>query len=228
MQVPDINVETIADLALRQIIAQLRNGIETLAAENAALRAENQQLRDALARLNGGSGKPNVPPPVAPAASDHSSKRARRPRTPRGKPQKNSSLDVTREQRCPVDPTSLPADAVRHGTSAVIVQDLLRTPEVIRFVREVWLVPSTGHTITAPLPDGYHGGFGPHIRDLTLALGHGANVSQPALHTFLADAGIVPHQQLLLASPLWCNHHVETVAARTDIELLGRLPCHCL
>jgi hypothetical protein len=43
---------------------------------------------------------------------------------------------------------------------------------------------------TAPLPDGYDGAFGPHIQALALALGHGANVSQPALLTFFHDAGI--------------------------------------
>jgi hypothetical protein len=89
-----------------------------------------------------------------------------------------------------VDPASLPPEAIRHDTTAVLVQDLLLLPEIIRFVREVWLVPSTGVTITAPLPTGYQGQFGPHIQALTLTLGHGANVSQPALLTFFQDAGI--------------------------------------
>jgi len=89
-----------------------------------------------------------------------------------------------------VDPASLPPDAIRHDTTEVIVQDLLLQPEIIRFVREVWLVKSTGQTITAPLPDGYQGEFGPHIQALTLTLGHAANVSQPSLLTFFQDAGI--------------------------------------
>jgi hypothetical protein len=190
MQIPDINLDAIADPAARQIIRQLLNAIEALAAENATLRAENQQLRDEIARLKGGSGKPQIPPSTSPAAPDHSSETERSTRTPRGKPHKNQQLAVTREQSCTLDPALLPPDAVRHGTTAVLVQDLVLQPEIIRFVREVWYVPSTGQTITAPLPTGYHGAFGPHIQALTLALGHGANVSQPALLTFFQDAGI--------------------------------------
>ncbi len=144
MQLPDINLDAISDPAARAVIAQLLNIIEALAAENAALRAENQQLRDELARLKGGSGKPDVAPPTPPPPSDHSSEAERRTRTPRGKPRKNEHLVVTCEQRCVVDPATLPPDAVRHGTTATLVQDLVLQPEVIRFVREVWLVPRTG------------------------------------------------------------------------------------
>ncbi len=190
MQLPDVNLDAIPDPATRHLLGQLLNLIETLAAENAALRLEVQQLRDENARLKGGSTKPDVKPPVPPAPPDHSSEAERRTRTPRAKPKKNASLIVTREQRCLVDPATLPPDAIRHDTAEVIVQDLVLQPEVIRFVREVWVVPSTGQTITAPLPDGYHGGFGPHIRALTVTLGHGANVSQPALLTFFQDAGV--------------------------------------
>ena len=190
MQIPDVTLDAIPDPATRQLVGQLLNLIETLAAENAALRVEVHHLRDENARLKGGSAKPDVKPPVLPASPDHSSEAERRTRTPRSKPKKNATLTITREQRCVLDPATLPPDAIRHDTAEVIVQDLVLQPEVIRFVREVWLVPSTGQTITAPLPDGYHGGFGPHIRALTLTLGHAANVSQPALLTFFQDAGV--------------------------------------
>lgn len=190
MQLPDVNLDAISDSAIREVVRQLLTIIEAQAAEIVALRLEVQQLRDENARLKGGSGKPDIQPPVVSPSTDHSSEAERLTRTPRGKPKKNQTLVVTREQRCVVEPTSLPPEAVRHGTTEVIVQDLLLTPEVIRFVREVWLVPSTGQTITAPLPAGYHGGFGPHIRSLAITLGHAANISQPALLSFFADAGV--------------------------------------
>jgi Transposase IS66 family len=190
MQIPHVNLEAIPDPTTRSLMRQLLNLIETLAAENAALRVEVQQLRDENARLKGGSGTPDVKPPVPTTPPDHSSEAQRRTRTPRGKPKKNTTLTVTREQPCVLDPAILPPDAIRHDTSTVIVQDIVLQPEVIRFVREVWKVPSTGQTITAPLPTGYHGAFGPHIRALTVALGHGANVSQPALLTFFQDVGV--------------------------------------
>ena len=188
---PDVNLDAITDPAARQVIGQLLNLIETLSAENQALHAENQQLRDENARLKGGAAKPDVKPPTPPAPpTDHSSERERRTPKPRQKGRKIGILMPTRTEHCVVDPAVLPPDAIRHDTTEVMVQDLLLQPEIIRFVREVWLVASTGQTITAPLPDGYQGEFGPHLQALTLTLGHGANVSQPSLLTFFQDAGI--------------------------------------
>jgi len=48
----------------------------------------------------------------------------------------------------------------------VIRHDLVLQPEVVRFVREVWRVSNTEQTITAPLPDSYHGAFAPPHRVL--------------------------------------------------------------
>jgi hypothetical protein len=191
MQIPDVNLDAITDSTARQVIGQLFNLIETLSAENQILRDENQQLRDELARLKGGSPKPDVKPSTPPAPKrDHSSERERHTPKPRQKGRKLGILVPTRTERCVVDPATLPPDAIRHDTTEVIIQDLILQPEIIRFVREVWYVPSTGVTITAPLPQGYQGEFGPHIQALTLTLGHGANVSQPSLLTFFQDAGI--------------------------------------
>jgi hypothetical protein len=208
MQIPDLNLDAITDPAARQVIGQLLNLIETLVAENQALRTENQQLRDELARLKGGSGKPDIKPSTAPAPpTDHSSEQERRTPKPRQKGRKLGLLVPTRTERCVVDPALLPPDAIRSGTTAVIVQDLILQPDIIQFVREVWYVPSTGATITAALPAGYQGEFGPHIQALTLTLGHGAHVSQPSLLTFFQDAGIAIGAGTIAR---WLRDHRET------------------
>ena len=184
MQIPDIQPATITDPTIRQAFAQVLNLVETLHAENLAQRSEIQRLRDELARLKGGSGKPDIPPSTSPPPpSDHSSEAERHVRPPRGKASKRAQIQATRTEPCVVDPARLPPHATRAGTSELIVQDLRLTPDSIRFVRDVWFVPSTGETITAPLPAPYQGEFGPHIQALTIALGYGANVSQPSLLT---------------------------------------------
>ncbi|WP_129676957.1 hypothetical protein [Candidatus Chloroploca sp. Khr17] len=111
MQIFDINLDALPDLVTRQIVIQLLNLIEALAAEHGALRIENQHLRDEHARLKGQSAKPDIKPPTPPSAppTDHSSEAERR--TPSGKPKKNASLTVTREERRVVDLVTLPADA---------------------------------------------------------------------------------------------------------------------
>ena len=128
---------------------------------------------------------------MQPPPADHSSEVERQTRTPRGKPKKNETLTVTREERCVVDPATLPEGARFNGTRETIVQNLIIQVEVIRFLREEWFVPSTNTTILAPLPPGYHGSFSPTIQTLIPALGHDTtNVSQPALLNFLRTAGV--------------------------------------
>lgn len=92
MQLPDVNL-------IREAVRQLLNIIEAQATELAAARAENQQLRDALARLKGGSGKPTIKPSVQPPPTDHSSEQERQTRIPRGKPKKNETLTVSSRSR---------------------------------------------------------------------------------------------------------------------------------
>ena len=221
MQLPDVRLEAFADAATRQIVAELLNAIEALAAENTALRAEVQRLRDENARLKGGSAKPDVKPPAAAAPrSDHSSEAERRVQTPRGKPKKNAFLTPTREQACTVDRSLLPPDAVQRPPVETIVQDIIIEREVIRFVREVWDVPSTGQRITAPLPQGYHGGFGPNIRVSTLSLGHDANVSQPALLRLYRDVGIDIGKGTIAR---WLIDHTQEWANEADVIHLAGL-----
>lgn len=191
MQLPDVNLDAISDLALREVVRQLLNIIEAQATEIATLRAENQQLRDENARLKGGSGKPTIKPSLKPPPSDHSSEAERHTPTPRGKPKKNQTLIVTREERRVVDPALLPPDARFNGTREYIAQNLIFQVEVIRFLREEWFVPSTNTIILAPLPAGYRGGFSPSIQSLVPALGYDTtNVSQPALLHFLRTVGV--------------------------------------
>ena len=91
MQIAAINPDSISDLKTFQIVIWLLNPIEALVAQNAALRVENQHLRDELARLTRRSGKPDIKPPML-APPTHPSEAERPICTPLGKPKKHEPL----------------------------------------------------------------------------------------------------------------------------------------
>lgn len=88
-----VDLEQIADPALRRLIGRLLNRIEDVQTEIAALREENQRLRDENARLKGLSPRPSFParsssrPPT-----DHSSEQERHIPTPRQRRRKRDHL----------------------------------------------------------------------------------------------------------------------------------------
>src|SRR6266496_4005668 len=135
-----LDLASIADVGARQAIRALLSLVEELAAENRALRAENQQLRDELTRLTGGSGRPKLPRgKAAGGGTDYSSEQERRA-TPKAwqKRGKRDRIQIDRTERVAVDPATLPADAVFKGYETVVVQDLVLRTATIAFEQEVW------------------------------------------------------------------------------------------
>jgi hypothetical protein len=184
----------IQDPALKQAVQQLANLLEQALTDNDTLKAENQRLKDENHPLKGEQGKPTIKPnksdKSATANTDHSSE-AQRPKPSEGcKSKKNDTITIERTQRLPVDPATLPEDAVFKGYETHLFQDLILKTDNLLFERAKYYSPSTGKTYLAALPPGYEGGFGPHLKALVLSLHHLGNVSQSALHTLLTHAGI--------------------------------------
>lgn len=201
----DLQLDQISDPAkARELIQRLLNLIETLTAEQDRLKAENQQLRDEISRLKGTPGRPKGPL-GRPPAQDVSSEAERR--VPRGRVRqpKNEQIRIDREQPCPLDPATLPPDAERKGSVAVIVQDLALRTDNVRFLKEKWYAPSSGQTFLASLPPGYDGQFGPNIKSLVWLLANVGQMSQPKILEVVRAAGIHISSghlgQLLLRQP---------------------------
>jgi len=232
-----LDLDRIGDPAARQVIAVLLNRIEDLHAEVERLRAENQQLRDEVARLQGGSGRPTIRPQVVrPTPGDHSSERERRVPTPRHPRSKLATLVIDRVETLAVDPLHLPSDAVFKGYAEVVVQDLLIQPFTTCFRKATWYSPTTRQTYLAALPPGYHGQFGPGLKALVLARYYAGEMSEPKLLAFLRSLGVqvadgtlagwLIHDQDAfhaeaaavttagLASSPW--HHLDDTATRVD------------
>jgi hypothetical protein len=165
-----VDLASIADVGARQVIRALLQLVEEQASEIQALRVENQQLRDELTRLQGGSGRPKIRPgkPVG-GSTDYSSEQERRsaPKTwqKRGK---QGRVRVDRTEQVAVDPEILPADAVFKGYETVVVQDLVLRTDTIAFELEVWYSTGERRSYRAGRPAGYSGTFGPNLRALVL------------------------------------------------------------
>ena len=188
----DVDIEKIADPAIRILIVKLLNIIEAQAAEIKALKIENQLLRDENNRLKGEQGKPSIRPQST-FNKDLSSEKERKNREnnqkkKKAKAKKKGKIKVDRVQVCKMDQSMLPADAVFKGYQSVIVQDLLITPNNIEFKKEVYYSASLKKNFMAPNPPGYEGEFGPVIKSLVVDMHHDQKTSESGIHRFLTKA----------------------------------------
>jgi len=151
--------------------AELKDLVLTLLAEVAELGRTVAAQRDEIARLKGGPPRPNIKPSGMEQAS-HPEPAERSSKRPRGSTRSKLSIDEEREVALAVPPHG----ARFKGYTSFVVQDLVIRRHVADFRCERWQ-SGDGHTITAPLPDGINGHFGPHLRRFVLALYHQAQVT---------------------------------------------------
>jgi len=181
--------------------AALRAGAEAQQSTIAALRTDNQALRDEVARLKGLPPRPPSRPSgmeqaTQPGAADKDEERSKPPRGV-----KRDRDAVTTERVCKA---SVPAGSRFKGYEDILVRDLHLSAEVIRYRRERWLLPS-GETVLAALPAGIVGGFGPELRRFVLALHAQGQVTTERLTALLNGIGVeISKRQVvrLLAEPL--------------------------
>jgi hypothetical protein len=189
MSLPEaVEIETLPIGDLRSLVARLLDEIVRLREENAALRAENAELKDEIARLKRLPPRPKLKPSGMERASDPSAAPAgKRPGRRGRRGAKRDRLSGIEDQMLTVP---VPAGSRFKGYEDVIVQDLLLMPRVIRYRRERWRT-ADGKTITAPLPAGIQGGFGPALRRFVLAGHVQGQVTAERLTALLAGIGVV-------------------------------------
>jgi len=143
-------------------------------------------LRDEIARLKGGPGRPNIKPsgmekatePKPPGSSGDKKRR-------RGSTRSRLTIDEDRI----VKVAAPPCGSRFEGYTSFVVQDLAIHAHVVNFRRERWQGPD-GEMMTAPLPAGIDGHFGPQLRRFVLAHYHEAQTTAPRLARLLRSLGI--------------------------------------
>ena len=145
-------------------------------------------LRDEIARLKGGPGRPDIKATVRPSGMEKASEP--QPTDPRGGRRRGGTrakLVIDEERKLEVD---APPRSRFKGYASYLVQDLMIRPQVTCFRRQCWRTPD-GKTVIAPLPPGVDGHFGPELRRFVLAQYHQGQVTAARLVTLLRGFGIV-------------------------------------
>jgi hypothetical protein len=202
MSLPDsASLESLSLDALGDLVGTLVAEVRRLQSENASVRAENQALRDEVARLKGLPPRP----PSRPSGMDKATEPGRagtgKGRSKRRRGEKRDRDATTAEI---VLKATVPAGSRFKGYEDVLVRELHLSAEVVRYRRERWLTPA-GKTVVAPLPAGIIGGFGPELRRFILAAHAQGQVTTERLVALLNGIGVeISKRQVvrLLTGPL--------------------------
>src|SRR6266853_2659283 len=174
--------------------ADLKSLVLKLLEEVSELRRTVASQRDEIARLKGGPGRPNIKPSGMDKATE--------PKPPSGagvgprpKGGKTSRLSIHEERTVKV--TAVPEGSCFKGYANFVVQDLVIRPHVVNFRRERWQGPD-GEVMTATLPAGISGHFGPELRRFVLAQYHQGQVTMPRLLALLRSFGVLISKRQLV------------------------------
>ena len=186
-------ISDIYDSSLNIPVTTLFNLVEFMFTKNEKLRNENQTLKDEIYRLKGEHGKPDISRNNNNKGENSSSEKERKKRDikkARKSKAKKSNLIIHDTQKCYVDKSKLPADAIPNGYTDVIVQDIDIKAVNIKFRREIYYSPSENKTYSGDLTDEWSGDFSPRIKALILSLHHDSKLTLSTITTFLNTFGV--------------------------------------
>jgi uncharacterized protein YoxC len=174
-----------------QAVEKLLNVVESLCSYSQSLSDEVERLRQELDKkkraktTNQDDDKQNQDD--SNHSSEHRRKQDRKKRKARDR-RSFKDLKIHEEIECPVDPDTLPPDAVRVEDEVKVVQDIEINPRNIRFLRHVYFSAKQNKTFRGPLPNGHdQGDFGADLRALILSLKYCGNMSEPKIREFLEN-----------------------------------------
>jgi len=180
---PAEDIDRLSSADLKALVYELLQRVAELERTVAA-------QRDEIARLKGGPGRPDIKPNSKPSGMEQ----ATDPKPPAGSGRKRGRRGATRvkltiDETRKVKLTAPPPGARFKGYTSFVVQELVIHRQVVELQCERWQT-ADGKVMTAPLPDGFDGHFGPQLRRFVLALYHCGQTTMPRLLTLLRALGI--------------------------------------
>ena len=181
-------------------VEKLLNAVEVLAADRQSLADEVKRLRKKLDAKKKNGKTTNKPSDSSPDdrgnqddTSDHSSEKQRRKRRrkllkKRQDRRSFKAIPIHETIECPIDPATLPPDAVRVEDEAVIVQGIEIIPKNTKCLRQVFFSAIENKNFRAPLAAGFEqGDFSADLRALIISLKYCGNMSEPKIREFLEN-----------------------------------------
>jgi hypothetical protein len=177
-----------------QAVEKLLNVVESLCADRQSLFDEVQRLRrelDKKKKAKTTSGKNQDDNKNHQEDSNYSSEdRRKRDKKKRAARDRRSfkDLKIHKTIECPVDPDTLPPDAVRVTDETKIVQGIKIEPCNTCFQRHVYYSAKRNKLFRGPLPRGYdQGDFSADLRAFILSLKYCGNMSEPKIRELLEN-----------------------------------------
>ena len=197
--IPD-SLERLTQADLVRVVRELIGEVGRLRAENeklngafAKLKTEHQAVKDELARLKNLPPRPPQKPSGMDEATDRGVSGADGVKSPEGKKssrRRGSQLDKLTIGATVVVRAKVPAGSRHKGYEEIVVQDLCLSPQVTRYRRERWQTPA-GETVIAGLDPGIVGGYGANLHRFVLALHFSGQVTCERIVALLNGMGVV-------------------------------------
>ena len=179
-QVEQLLAEEELSARVELAIHKLLNVVEALCTDKQSLAGEVERLRKKLEQKKKSKTTSNKDGGDKDGHDDSKSDHSSEGRRKRDKPKPKSvddrrsfkDLPIHETIECPVDPQTLPPDAVRIADEVVVVQDIEIKPKNTQFQRHVYYSAAEETYYRGPLPKGYdQGDFSANLRILSTTSG---------------------------------------------------------
>ena len=176
---------------LRSVVMLLLNAVESMSAEIAALKKENQELKDTINLLKGEQARPKITGSGKKPNQDTSSQGKEKGGEAKDKQEKPTIQTDNRPPILHPKAEDLPPDAVFKFYKTVVVQDIVFKRDNVEYKLAMYYSPSQQTTFAPQLPfEHRQGGYGSNLRALIQVLHQDCKVTEGGIEKLLLSLGL--------------------------------------